>query len=267
MSVSFQKYFLIAASALLLASCASKTKIVYLQDIDKNSSYEGMRNYEAVLQPDDLLGIVVSSVTPEAAMPFNVPDMPYGMNIGSENISGGMQSQQNRGLKTYLIDNSGQIDFPILGKVKLGGLSKTEANALMVEKISKYIKDPTVSIRILNYKVSVMGEVQRPGPIQLNGERISLLDALASAGDLTIYGQRKNILVIRDSEGKKTFNRVDITKSDFLNSPFYYLAQNDVVYVEPNQTRTNSSVIGSDISAFVSITSLVVSLTVLLLRI
>ncbi|NMH29494.1 polysaccharide biosynthesis/export family protein [Flavobacterium silvaticum] len=274
MSISFQKCVAIAAVTFLLGSCASPKKIVYVQDIEGNASYEASKRYEAVLQPDDILGILVTSISPEVAAPFNMG--PSGSGAGSAGSSGvsssssssGSDSSPNQsgGLRSYLIDNSGYIDFPVLGKIKLGGLTKSEANALMVKKISEYITDPIVTMRILNYKISVLGEVKSPGVVESRGERITLLDALSAVGDLTIYGRRHNILIIREVEGKKTYNRIDITKSDFLNSPFYYLAQNDVVYVEPNRTKVNSSVIGADIGTFISLTSLAITIFLLITR-
>lgn len=272
MSISFPKCVAVAAAIFLLGSCAARKKVVYVQDIDSKPNYDASTNYEAILKPDDLLGILVSSISPEVAAPFNIGpsgSASGGSGGGGSSASGGSESSQgqNGGLRSYLIDNSGFVDFPIIGKIKLAGLTKSEANTLLVKKISDYITEPTVTMRILNYKISVLGEVQSPGIIESKGERISFLDALAAAGDLTIYGRRQNILLIREIEGKKTYNRIDITSSDFLNSPFYYMAQNDVIYVEPNKTRVNSSLIGPDISVFVSLTSLAITLTLLIIRI
>lgn len=237
----------------LLFSCGSRKEIIYLQGIDNAKSYDNSLNYEAMIQPDDLLSIVVSADSPEVAAPFNLPDI---------------QSNETdyRGLKTYLVDNMGYIDYPLLGKIKLGGLTRTEANNKMVAAISEYIKKPIVNLRIANFKIAVLGEVSRPNTYTIDGERVTLLEALSLAGDLTIYGKRKNILIIREKEGKKTYTRVDITNPDFLNSPYYYLSQNDVVFVEPNKTKVNSSVIGPDVYVLFSTISLLVTITVVLLR-
>jgi polysaccharide export outer membrane protein len=253
MRISLKNNFILLSLLFLLFSCGSKKKIVYLQGIDDAKSYENSVNYEAIIQPDDLLSIVVSADGPEVAAPFNLPEI---------------QSNETdyRGLKTYLVDNTGYIDYPLLGKVKLGGLTRSEANNKMVAAISEYIKKPIVNLRIANYKIAVLGEVGKPNTYTIVGERVTLLEALSLAGDLTIYGKRQNILIIREKEGKKTYTRVDITRADFLNSPFYYLSQNDVIFVEPNKTKINSSVIGPDIYVLFSSISLLVTISVILLR-
>ncbi|MFT3795417.1 polysaccharide biosynthesis/export family protein [Flavobacterium sp.] len=253
MRISLNTKLLLLLVPVFLFSCASKKDIVYMQDIEKAKSYDSSLTFEPVLQPDDLLSIIVSTESEEIAAPFNLPDIQS-------------NDSDYRGLKTYLIDNAGYIDFPIIGKIKLGGLTRTEANNKLVAAISEYVKKPIVNLRIVNFKVSVLGEVNTPGSYNIVGERITLLEALSQARDLTIYGQRKNILVIREKDGKKTYNRVDITTPDFLNSPFYYLSQNDVVYVEPNKTKTNSSVIGPDVYVLFSSLSLLITIIVVLAR-
>lgn len=253
MRIGFKYNVVIIALMLLVASCGSKKNIVYLQGIENAKSYDSSANYEAIIQPDDVLSIVVSADSPEVAAPFNLPEIASG-------------ETDYRGLKTYLVDNSGYIDYPLLGKVKLGGLTRTEANNKLVAAISEYIKKPIVNLRIANYKIAVLGEVVKPNTYTIIGERVTLLEALSLAGDLTIYGKRNNILIIRDKEGKKTYTRIDITTPDFLNSPFYYLSQNDVIFVEPNRTKINSSVIGPDVYVLFSTISLLVTISVILLR-
>ncbi len=251
-----KKIVLLVFSLTLLLSCASKKKVVYLQDIDQTKSYDSSTLYEPKLQPDDLLSIIVSAENPELSVPFNLPQ-----------IQGNYEINNNQnGIKTYLVDNFGYIEFPVIGKLKLGGLTRTEATAKLVTAVGEYIKNPIINLRILNFKVSILGEVLKPSSFTLSSERITLLEAISMAGDLTIYGKRNNILIIREAEGKKTYNRVDITKSDFLNSPFYYLAQNDIVVVEPNKTRVNASVIGPNVTATISAISVLVTLIVVLLR-
>lgn len=250
---SKKHFFLIIISSCLFLSCASRKKIVYLSDIEKAQSYNSALTYEPKLQPDDLLSIIVAAENPEVTVPFNMP-----------NIQGNYGLNDNQNGKAYLIDNLGYINFPVIGKIKLGGLTRTEANKKLVSSISEYITNPSVNLSILNFKVSVLGEVTKPGSYTIQSERITLLEALSKAQDLTIYGKRKNILVIREIEGNKTYNRVDITSANFLNSPFYYLAQNDVVYVEPNKTRVNNSVIGVDISTLIASLALIASIMVIL---
>lgn len=244
--------FILMLATVFIFSCGSRKEIVYVQDIENTKSYQSSKVYEPKLQPDDLLSISVAADSPEIVAPFNLPELK-----GND--------AQNAQLKTYLVDNTGYIDFPVIGKVKLGGLTRTEANYKLVTAISEYINNPTVNLRIINYKVSVLGEVANPDSYTIPNERITILEALSRAGDLTVYGKRENILVIREIEGVKTYNRVDITKAALLDSPFYYLAQNDVIYVEPNQTRINSSKIGPDITVWFTAISLLLTITTVLL--
>ncbi|HOD10311.1 MAG TPA: SLBB domain-containing protein, partial [Flavobacterium sp.] len=145
-------------------------------------------------------------------------------------------------------------------------LTRTQAKNLLEEKIKEYIINPSVNLRMLNYKISVLGEVNKPNTYKIVSERITILEALSLAGDLTIYGKRDNILVIREIDGKKTFNRLNLTNKDFVSSPFYYLNQNDVVLVEPNKTKMNSSVIGPNISVTISALSLITTIAIILFR-
>lgn len=167
-------------------------------------------------------------------------------------------------LQPYLVNAEGMIDFPVLGKLKLSGLTRSEVLQLFEDKISKYIKNPIINLRIINFKVSVQGEVTLPGTYNVQSERITLIEALSMAKDLTIYGKRDNILIIREVDGVKSYNRVDITKADFINSPFYYLAQNDVVYVEPNKTKINGAAVGANTNVLISISSLLITVITLI---
>lgn len=251
MRLFLKHHFVLFLLAISLFSCASRKDLAYLYDAEKTKT-EGT-TYETILQPDDLLSITVSTDSPEVAAPFNLPDIQS-------------NDSDYRGLKTYLIDNSGYIDYPILGKVKLAGLTRTEANIKMVSMISEYVQKPIVNLSIANFKVSVLGEVNKPGSFNVVGERVTILEALSLAQDMSIYGKRNNVLVIRERDGKKSYNRVDLTKPDFVGSDFYYLTQNDVVYVEPNQTRINSSKIGPNVYVLMSSLSLLVTITVVLLN-
>jgi polysaccharide export outer membrane protein len=240
----------------VLFSCASRKDIVYMQGIDSAASYESTKTYEPKLQPDDLLSILVYAENPEVAAPFNLSQMQG--NNANLNL---YKDPQN-----YVIDASGFIDFPVIGKIKLAGMTSTEANKKLIELISDYIKNPTVNLKILNFKISVLGEVGRPGSYSVPSQRVSILEAISLAGDLSIYGKRNNILIIHDEDGKKTYNRVDITTPEFLKSPSFYLAQNDVVFVEPNRTKINSSVVGPNTTVILSIVSILISISVILIR-
>jgi polysaccharide export outer membrane protein len=176
------------------------------------------------------------------------------------------ENPEQRRQISYLVDSNGMIDYPVLGKIKLAGLSKNEAIIHIQNLLKEHIKDAVVNIRIMNFKFTVLGEVNRPGSFSNPSERITLLEALGQAGDMTIYGTRNNILVIRENNGTKTTQRVDITKPDFINSEWYYLSQNDVVYVEPNKTRINSSAVGPNLTVGLTALSLLVTIIALSTR-
>ncbi|KQS48653.1 MAG: polysaccharide biosynthesis/export family protein [Flavobacterium sp.] len=244
--------------SLFIFSCASRKNVAYYQNIDQLPNLESSSSYETILQPDDLLMIVVMAENPEVAAPFNLPSVIMQSTTELEN-------QQMR-MNSYLIDSKGFIQFPVLGSIQIGGLTRTQAIAKITNELEKYIKKPSINLRILNYKVTVQGEVTQPGIHNITSERITLTEALSMSGDLTVYGKRDNILVIREVDGKKQATRVDITKADFLNSPFYYLKQNDVVYVEPNKTKVNSSAVGPNTAIVLSSISILVTIIALTIR-
>jgi len=251
MTFQIHNKFLLLLLTVLLFSCASRKDLVYLQGIDDAKSYDS-GTYEPKLQPDDLLSIIISAENPEVTVPFNLPQ-----------IQGNYEINNNQnGIKTYLVDNTGHIEFPVLGKVKLGGLTRSEATKKLSDLLSEYIKNPGINLRILNYKISVIGEVLNPGSYTIPGERITVLEAIGLAGDLSIYGKRNNILVIHEDAGKRTYTRIDLTSADVLNSPAYYLSQNDVVFVEPNKTKLNSSVYGPNTAVLLSGVSVIISLLI-----
>ncbi len=165
----------------------------------------------------------------------------------------------------YLVDRDGEIDFPVIGKLKIAGLSPEEVRALLRDKLSDYLKDPIINIRLMNYTVTVLGEVNNPGTYPVNGEQITVLEALGLAGDLTIKGMRKNVLIIRDFNGTKVYTRIDLTRKDVLDSPVYYLTQNDVVYVEPNNSAIASSSLDQRTSITISIISTLITTAVILI--
>lgn len=217
-------------------------------------------SYEPIIQPDDLLQIIVSAPNPELAVPYNLMSVGMISNPDSPG-AGGQQIQQ-----LYLVDKDGTIPFAGLGTIKVGGMTRSQVIAMISEKLKTYINEPQINFRIANYKVTVEGEVNRPGVYKIATERITLLEALAQAGDLTVYGKRDNILVIREQEGKKTYARVDLTKADFFQSPYYYLAQNDVVYVEPNKTKINASAVGPNITVIFTGISLLITILALTIK-
>lgn len=241
--------------SLLLVSCVSKQKMLYVQD---NVSSNSDISFELKLQPDDMLLINVTSENPEIAEPYNLKAVSLQNNTEED-------AATKRQL-TYLIDKNGYVDFPIIGKIKIGGLTKEEATAEIQNILKDHVKDALVTIRLINFKITVLGEVQKPGAYTVKSERITLLEALGMAGDLTIYGKRSNVLLIREQNGQKVTHRIDLTKSSFIDSPYYYLSQNDVLYVEPNGTKVNSSAIGPNLTVGISALSLIVTIIALTTR-
>lgn len=249
----------------LATACTSRKEIVYLQDVVPLKQQEIDQKYEVIIHSDDLLSIMVNSKDPELALPFNLPMVTY--QLGT---NGGIGSSQQRVLG-YLVDNAGNIDFPILGEIYVEGLTRMQLTALIKDRLMKedLIKDPVVTVQFLNYKISVMGEVARAGSFNISGDRITLLEALSMAGDLTIYGKRDRVAVIREKGGVRTILYHDLRSSDLFKSPCYYLQQNDIVYVEPNKARAGQSGINqnnsvgvwlSAVSILASIAGLIVSL-------
>jgi polysaccharide export outer membrane protein len=251
-----KRYLFITTLAFLLTACASREKMVYLVDID-NKQTDVTQNYEPKLQPDDVLSIIVNSNAPELVAKFN-PGLVSFQNT-SERGSGVQR------LQSYLIDGQGEIVFPVIGSIKLGGLTTTEATTKLTEALKPHVVDATINLRLMNFKVTVQGEVARPGTFTVESERITLFQALSLAGDIALYGKRDNILIIREIDGKRTYNRVDVTKPDFMESEFYYLAPNDVVYVEPNKIRVNSSAVGPNLTFALSALSLLTTIVVIII--
>ncbi len=256
----YNLYIIVFLSFLLcLSSCASKKDMFYFQG-DETAVNE-IYKYTPTLKPDDLLVITISALDVESTLPFNQVN-PYNTSTSTaESVT-----TTNPRLKTYLIDENGEIDFPVLGKLKLGGLTRSQAMDFMREKLAKYIKDPSVNIQISNFRITVLGEVNKPGTYTLANEKITLLEALGLAGDLTIYGLRKDIIVIREIEGNKIFTHVDLTSNQIFSSSVYYLSQNDVIYVHPNGAKRNSSTYSATTSVFVSIAGIIISVISVLTR-
>lgn len=235
----------------IAGSCASPEKVLYLQDVDQYKQQEIDEVYEVRIHKDDLLAIMVNSKNPELALPFNMPMVTYqlGTNMGA--------AGQQRVLG-YLVDSEGNIDFPILGKLRVDGLTRLQLTELIKNKLIEedLIRDPIVTVQMLNFKISVMGEVARPGSFTITSDRVTLLEALSMAGDLTIYGKRDRVAVIREVEGKRTILYHDLRSADLFRSPCYYLQQNDIVYVEPNRAKIGQSEINQNNSVGVWLSAL-----------
>ena len=221
-------------SIIFITSCASRKDLVYFQDEPLEAGLLVSEPEQLVYKPDDILTINVSALDPDTVRPFNLPLVANNTNVG-------LNAQAQLQVQSYLVDYDGNIQFPVLGALKVEGLTRTELTSLLTEKISAYANDPIVNVRLANFTITIIGEVSRPGTFTIQDERITLLEALGMANDLTIFGARKNILIIREVEGKKKFATIDLTSINTVNSPVYYLQQNDVIYVEPNRARIRSS--------------------------
>lgn len=239
---------------LVSVSCVSKESMIMYQNIETYNDTD-TQPYKTSVQPDDLLMIIVSAKDPITAQPFNLYS---NLSVNPQDQAAGGQVQQ----QLYLVDAQGNIEFPVLGKIQVGGKSREEIVADLKQQLSKYIVNPIINLRIMNYRITIKGEVRNPGTHVVTSERITLNEALALSGDLTIYGNRKNILVVREINGKRTSTRIDLTQADFINSPFYYLKQNDVVIVEPNKTQINSSAVGPNVQLALSGASILISLVI-----
>ena len=256
-----KNYRLLFYSLLLLTliNCTNKKNIIYFQGALKNNP--GNSNYTPLLKSDDLLSISVNGPDLDAVKPFNLP-IQTALNTNNGGYSNGAPTQPG-----YLIDADGNIEFAFIGKIKLGGLTRTEACELIKEKLKPYLLNPIVLLRILNFKITVLGEVRNPGTFTIPNERITILEALGIAGDMNITAVRKSVMVIRDVNGTKTEFKIDLTSKEVFSSPVYYLNQNDVVYVEPNRAKINSSVVNTaNAGIIISAISLIVTILVLLTR-
>jgi len=242
----------IALCAILVSSCASKKDVVYFQNTGDFETLVDKNSIIPKFKVDDVLSIYVSTLDNEASAPFNL------FRGGSE---GGLRPEQ----VDYLIDKDGEIDFPVIGKIKIAGLSSEELRVLLRDRLSEYLKDPIINIRLRNFTVTVLGEVNRPGTYPVDGERISILEALGLANDLTIKGKRENIMVIRDFDGTKVYHRINLKRKEAMSSPVYYLTQNDVVYVEPNNSAITASSLDNRATIAISIASILITSTVILI--
>lgn len=260
-----KKYSYLILLVALICSCSAPKNVAYIQNSDYVDLSQSQFLYDARIMPKDILTITVNTVNPEAAEPFNlVVRNTLRSNSSSVSSSGGS-------LQTYLVDNEGGIEFPVLGRLMVSGLTKRECEKLIHDKILPYLnaaENPVVTVRMSSYSISVLGEVSHPGSYEVSREKINILEALAKAGDLTIYGVRERVKLIReDSNGQKQIHTVNLNDANLLTSPYYYLQQNDIVYVEPNKVKARNSAISQSTTIWFSATSILISLTSLLYNI
>lgn len=253
----FKRPILFLLLLFIISSCVSRKEMVYFQDIEQLRKSENRRTGNNLeIRPDDLLTIRVSAPEQEAAIPFNLTKT-----IQSSNAIRGDAEPE-----TYMVSNQGTIEFPVLGTIEVKGLTTFEVADKIQKMITDYVRNPIVNVRILNFQISVLGEVAKPGTFDIEDDQISLSKALSLAGDLTIFGKRENILVMGETEGEKTYAYLDLTKANVVNSPYYYLRQDDVIYVEPRVTRRQSAGFTGLASTYLSIVSVLASLIILITR-
>lgn len=270
-----KKIFLSFVLLIMLTGCEAYKNITYVQQAGQNAIYSDSiksNSPDPSLKVGDLLIITVNATTPEAAIPFNLPLVPGGENMNSYSIGSGTNGiSGSQSLQNYLIDTNGDIVFPVVGKIHVLGMTKNDLVSYIKTKIYPYYikEDPIITIRYANYKISILGDVNAPGVKEIKNERINIFEAIAMAGDMTIFGQRNNVLLIRESvNGKRESIRLDLRDKKLIDSPYYYLQQNDVLYVQPNGAKSRSSFFGtaetlsiSVVGTLISLTSLIVTLT------
>lgn len=260
-----RRFLLFGLVTLLMSSCNTSKEIIYLQDVRLESPEEIKAAETITIEPKDMLSIVVSSSQPDAARIFNLPIMATQASNGD--------LMYDSYLNGYVVDGDGYIDFPVVGKIKASGLNRWQLQDRIMETLrdKKLLDDPVVTVDFMNFKVSILGEVTAPGTYSIKSDKVSVLEAIAMARDLTIYGKRDEVYVIREEGGQRHSYKLDLRSSDIFDSPAYYLKQNDVIYVQPNKVRAGQSTINQNtvksVSMWVSIASLLTSIGVLVANI
>lgn len=255
-------FFTIVLSVFVFYGCSSQKNIAYFYGVNSHSADSINKSFnkahEALIGIGDLLSITVTGLDPLAVAPFNLPLVSYAT-PGSDKL------YAQPSLQGYLVDINGNVNFPVVGIVKLSGLTKSQAISFINDQLAPYLKNAIVTIQFMNYKITVLGEVLRPGQYSINNERVTVLDALGLAGDMTIYGRRNNVLITRENNGKLEFVRLNLNTDEVFRSPYFYLQQNDVIYVEPNAVKSiasqNISLYISSISALATTFSIIYSIT------
>lgn len=263
----FSKIALLCA-VVIMASCSGSKQIAYFQNIDNIDLSESKGLYDARIMPKDALTITVSASDADAVRMFNLSvSKPLNPLSGSTSLT----SSGYGTLINYLVDNEGDINFPIIGRLHVAGLTKRECESMIEEKVQPYLQSterPVVTVTMASFRVTVIGEVSRPAVIPVTTEKMTVIEALTAAGDLSIYGKRQNIMLIReDMDGQKSAHRIDLTDANLLNSPYYYVQQNDIIYVEPNTVKAKNSSIGQSTTIWFSFIGIVTSVASLLVNI
>ena len=265
--MKFSKYLVLAAALLFLGACSTPKTITYFQDLRPGESELALTEATEIrLQPKDKLSIIVNSQDPRLTNLFNLP-------IVSQQIGMDASSGSSRGISGYTLDSEGNIDFPVLGSIHIAGMTREEVATFIKQELQSHdlIKDPVVTVEYMNLNISVLGEVNNPGRYDIDKDQFTLLDALSQAGDLTIHGKREKVLVLRNENGKQRVYGVNLCSAEHIyTSPAYYLKQNDVIYVEPNDTKTRQSTVNGNTvrstSFWISLASLITSIAVLIAK-
>lgn len=248
----------------MLCACNAQRRVLYLQDVESGSEIVLPENYIIRLKPLDQITVVVNSKNPELAMPFNTSTSYNALNGTVTNSTANESS-----LQVLTVDSKGYIALPVIGKVKVGGLTREEAEAKIEKMIidGEYIADPKVNVRFANLTVSIIGEVTKPGRYNINKDQLTIFEALALAGDMTIYGNREDVAIIREKEGKSIVTKLDLRSQDIFSSPYFYIEQNDVIIVSPNKYKAATAEINQNRSFWISLTSTAISLATLVITI
>lgn len=251
-----KKIIFLLLSLILLSSCSTKKSIIYLQDIDERKLEDvDFIKPKVVIEINDILKIDVVTLNPESALPFNKSGMQNGMGA----MQGGLVKLQG-----YMVDKNGDIELPLIGRINVIGLNLRQAEEKIKANLTSYLKNPFVSVAFVNYKFTVQGEVRRPGTYEVFEPNLTLLQALGMAGDLTIRGKRDDILIIRTIGSKRITRRIDLRKSDWMNSPYYFIKQNDYIYVEPNKPQVSAAGYITGLGSLLGLASFALTITLLL---
>ena len=252
---------------IFLNSCTSQKKLDYLQNIENVALETSIKNAKSTIQPNDQLVILVTAKDMDVVKPFN-QNFSSGQILQYSTASNNMptQNQTSTSGPTYVVDSNGNIEFPVIGKINTENKTTEELRDILKKEISKYVVNPQVSVKNTNYKITVLGEVNRPGTYNIPEAQTTVLEVLGLAGDLTIYGNREGILVLRNIDGTMTKERLDLTKVDFINSPYFYLKQNDVIIVSPNETKQKTSRLDPNAGIYISVASIVVTILALIFK-
>lgn len=264
--MKIRSFLMLLLVVLAIVSCRTRNDINYLQDVDKAATETALRMENNTLQPGDQLVINIMAKDLDVVKPFN-QNYSSGQILQNPQLTGNVSPTiPTTSGPTYIIDQNGEIDFPVIGKLTTKGMTIDQFKQSLHNKIVRYIKEPTISVRLNNFRVSVMGEVTRPGEYIIADGQTNLMKAIALAGDLTIYGKRDDILLVRTVDGKIEKARIDLLRSDFINSPYYNLKQGDVIYVSANKTKEKSSRLDPNMPIYISVASIIVTILALVIK-